>query len=97
MACIPKILEPVAYGAALAAGGIVCSHEEHDTTLVDALAYAGRPVVLMVGPEAGFAADELAQARASGVPIVSLGPTVLRTETAAIAAAALACAAVRRL
>lgn len=86
---VPTILEPVAYADALAAGAIVCSHEEHDASLVDALAAAGHPVTLLIGPEAGFGADELAAARAAACPIVSLGGTVLRTETAAIVAAAL--------
>lgn len=86
---IPTILEPVPYDAALAAGAIVCSHEEHDTPLASALAAAASPVTLLIGPEAGFSADELAEARAASSPIVSLGATVLRTETAAIVAAAL--------
>jgi 16S rRNA (uracil1498-N3)-methyltransferase len=46
-------------------------------------------VALMVGPEGGFSADEVEQACAAGFLPVSLGPRVLRTETAAIAAAAL--------
>ena len=86
---IPAILEPVELADALVHGAIVCSHEEHDTALVDALARTGTPVTLLIGPEAGFGADELAQARAASCPIVALGGTVLRTETAAIVAAAL--------
>jgi len=42
---------------------------------------------VVVGPEGGFTEAELADARASGLPPVSLGPTVLRVETAAIVAA----------
>lgn len=42
-----------------------------------------RPVVL-IGPEGGWSAEELA----CGLPTVGLGPTVLRAETAAVAAAA---------
>lgn len=87
---VPAILPPVAYADALAAGAVVCSHEAPDADLHAAFASAGRPLTLVIGPEAGFTADELAQARAAGVPIVSLGPTVLRTETAAIVAATLA-------
>jgi 16S rRNA (uracil1498-N3)-methyltransferase len=44
------------------------------------------PGLVVVGPEGGFAADEIPP----GVVRASLGPTVLRTETAAIAAAVLA-------
>lgn len=46
-----------------------------------------RPVVL-VGPEGGWSDEEAA----AGLPRVSLGPTVLRSETAAVAAATLLCA-----
>ncbi len=87
---VPAILAPVAFGDALTAAAVVCSHEQDDTAFAEAVARAGRPVALLIGPEAGFADDELAQARAAGVPIASLGPTVLRTETAAIVAATLA-------
>jgi len=44
---------------------------------------------LFVGPEGGWSADEVEAARAVGVVFLGLGPTLLRAETAAIAAAAL--------
>lgn len=45
-------------------------------------------VELAIGPEGGFSEAELARIRAAGVRSVSLGPRVLRTETAAPAAVA---------
>ena len=45
-------------------------------------------LVLAVGPEAGFAAEEEAQLERAGFVPVRLGPRVLRTETAALAALA---------
>lgn len=50
----------------------------------------GRPVgagdaLVLIGPEGGWSADELA----SGPPTVGLGPSVLRAETAAVAAGVL--------
>ena len=45
-------------------------------------------VQLVVGPEGGFSEIELGLARSHGVESVSLGPRVLRTETAAPAAVA---------
>ena len=45
-------------------------------------------VALLVGPEGGLHADELALAEASGFLPVSLGPTVLRADTAVVAALA---------
>lgn len=47
-------------------------------------------LTLLIGPEGGFTADEVEQAVADGVSLASLSRTILRTETAAIAAAAIA-------
>jgi 16S rRNA (uracil1498-N3)-methyltransferase len=46
-------------------------------------------VALMIGPEGGLSADEIAQAEKSGFLPIALGPRVLRTETAPVAAMAL--------
>jgi 16S rRNA (uracil1498-N3)-methyltransferase len=48
-----------------------------------------RPVVLLVGPEGGFTEAEVEHAVEAGGRRISLGPHILRTETAAIALAAL--------
>ncbi len=48
---------------------------------------------LAIGPEGGWAEDELALLKGSGWILASLGPTILRAETAAIAAAAIAISA----
>ena len=45
-------------------------------------------IALLAGPEGGLAADEERAARAAGFAPLSLGPRVLRTETAAVAALA---------
>ena len=60
--------------------------------------YAARPLAdapapraaldLLVGPEGGFAPEEIALAERAGMTAVRLGPRVLRTETAALAALA---------
>jgi 16S rRNA (uracil1498-N3)-methyltransferase len=46
------------------------------------------PVILLAGPEGGFTPEEEAAARRSGFEPLGLGPRVLRTETAAVAALA---------
>lgn len=46
-------------------------------------------VVLFIGPEGGFSADEVARLQAAGSKVVSLGDTILRTETAGVVASAL--------
>ena len=43
-------------------------------------------VALFIGPEGGFAPEEVEQARAAGVQIATLGPRILRTETAGLCA-----------
>ena len=46
-------------------------------------------IALMVGPEGGWAEEEVAEAQDEGFVAVSLGGRILRTETAAIAACAI--------
>ncbi|KAF0127433.1 MAG: hypothetical protein FD189_180 [Elusimicrobia bacterium] len=53
----------------------------------------GAEVLVFIGPEGGFSPDELDLAKRKGAEFFTLGPTVLRAETAAASAAAvLACA-----
>lgn len=55
-----------------------------------------RDVVLVVGPEGGVSADELATLAAAGATLVRLGDTVLRTSTAGPAAIAVVSTALGR-
>jgi 16S rRNA (uracil1498-N3)-methyltransferase len=55
------------------------------------LSQAGPPtgeIILLAGAESGFAQDEVALVQTRGFTAVSLGPRVLRTETAGLAAVA---------
>jgi 16S rRNA (uracil1498-N3)-methyltransferase len=45
---------------------------------------AATSVLVVIGPEGGFAADEVERARAAGATPISLGRRILRTETAAL-------------
>ncbi|MGA7751976.1 MAG: RsmE family RNA methyltransferase, partial [Candidatus Sulfotelmatobacter sp.] len=47
-------------------------------------------ILLAIGPEGGWTEDELQLFHESGWISASLGPTILRAETAAIAATAIA-------
>ena len=47
-----------------------------------------RPITLLIGPEGGFTADEVARAVGRGVVPARFGPRTLRTETAGLAAIA---------
>jgi 16S rRNA (uracil1498-N3)-methyltransferase len=47
------------------------------------------PGEVIIGPEGGFDADEVAQAKRAGLTFAGLGPRILRSEAVAIAAAAI--------
>ncbi len=61
------------------------------------LAQAHWPITLFIGPEGGFEPEEVALAREAGVHPVTLGPRILRTETAAIVMVTLVMAALGEL
>ena len=52
-------------------------------------ATAPAEIALAIGPEGGFTVEEAASAQAAGFFAVGLGPRILRTETAALAALAI--------
>lgn len=60
-------------------------HHRADTSLAD-LPTPDGPVILLIGPEGGLAPDEISAAQSAGYRPIRLGPRVLRTETAAVAA-----------
>jgi 16S rRNA (uracil1498-N3)-methyltransferase len=84
---LPEIEAPVALDDLLARPwpGLRLVPWEDETTHRFADLPAEAPsVVVVVGPEGGLEADEVARARVHGFTPVSLGPRILRAETAAI-------------
>lgn len=90
---VPDVADPLDYAMLLARFG------EYDAVLFawelapqvplsarlrDVLPPAGRALIV-VGPEGGFTHDEADAARENGAQLISLGPRILRTDTAAIA------------
>jgi 16S rRNA (uracil1498-N3)-methyltransferase len=71
--------------------------EEADRGLSDVLPATPAPVRLVVGPEGGFTEQEVSEAEGRGAVAASLGPGILRTETAAVVGAALVLARYGRL
>lgn len=90
----PEISDPIKLSDALdAIAGlrIVLAETEAQTRLGDALLSAtpGGEVILAIGPEGGWTLDELLLFDKSSWISASLGSTILRAETAAIAASAI--------
>lgn len=91
---LPRIEPPIALATALkkwAYGLLLIAYEGEEHTLLPTALRGSHHedrVTIAVGPEGGFAEDEVLVARATGYKPVSLGPWRLRSETAAIAALA---------
>lgn len=82
----PLALEAFCAHYAQAPWKIVCWEAELERSLSQVLARIDRgPVVILIGPEGGLAPQEVALSQTYGFLPVSLGATILRTETAAIA------------
>lgn len=69
--------------------GACLRKEERSLSLRAVLAQQRKPFVvsLFIGPEGGFTAQEVELARRYGIQPVTLGPRILRTETAGLVAA----------
>jgi 16S rRNA (uracil1498-N3)-methyltransferase len=91
MATTPQVLELI--------GEVDCTLvlDESATEPIPAeLAHGVKSVALIVGPEGGISAAERDSFRAAGAQFVRLGPTVLRTSTAGVVAAAVVLAGTTR-
>ena len=93
-ASAPEISDPLKLKEAAALPGslrILLSETETETMLADVLQsrFSHGDVVLALGPEGGWTDEELTLFRESGWISASLGSTILRAETAAIAATAI--------
>ena len=91
---LPELAEPVTLPALLAGWpegrSLYCCDETGGVPMLEAAAARPGPAAILIGPEGGFTADErqAIQSLAAAVP-VSLGPRILRADTAAAAAVAL--------
>jgi 16S rRNA (uracil1498-N3)-methyltransferase len=86
---VPEIAEPIKFGELLAMTGetkILLSEVEREVTLKGVLPPDAECVLLAFGPEGGWMEQELSAFREAGWKLASLGGTVLRAETAVIAA-----------
>ncbi|MGH9565230.1 MAG: RsmE family RNA methyltransferase, partial [Candidatus Angelobacter sp.] len=87
----PEIVSPVSLKTGLEINEdsrIVLSEIEQSVLLKAVLARSKPPLALAFGPEGGWSAEETEMFRSAGWQSASLGSTILRAETAAIAAVA---------
>lgn len=88
---VPRLHKPINIGSFLtsvvaAEGGLKCIlHPGPMTANSDALARPFDRATLLIGPEGGFSDKEISLAEQVGCQPLTLGPRVLRTETAPIA------------
>ncbi len=87
---IPRIMKPMPLTDWLSeyeGQGFVC--DPTASQRIDAYLAPDGPVSVLIGPEGGFTEGEVEQALAAEFQPLSLGPRILRTETAAVVAQAL--------
>lgn len=97
---IPELRPALSWGKALQDAGqghdlaLAAWEGEHSLRLRDALSglklQAAPRLAVLIGPEGGLSEGEIDAGRAAGVQAVSLGTRILRMETAAVVATALA-------
>ena len=89
---VPEVLEPQKLEKALAAWDsgralIYCDETAAVANPLQALAGLRAPAAVLIGPEGGFADEEKALLRSHAfVTAISLGPRIMRADTAAVAA-----------
>lgn len=83
----PEKLDKILDGWDPARRLVFCDEGGDAKPAIEALAGAGDPAAILIGPEGGFAPEERERLRGlSFVTPVSLGPRILRADTAAISA-----------
>lgn len=89
---VPQVLPPAPLKQALETaaeqGDILFFYEKGSFRFREALSAAGDRLFLFVGPEGGFEPEEAAWAQSLGARPITLGPRILRAETAPLAALA---------
>ena len=90
---VPEIADPAKLAEVIhkiSGAKILLAETEQEKTLKSQLQNVSQPVTLAFGPEGGWTEDEIRQFEAAGWAAATLGFTILRAETAIIAAVAVA-------
>lgn len=86
---VPIIEEPVTFEDAiknLSVPALICYEDERKTPLLSELNALGGEAAIFIGPEGGYAEEEVALAKKYNIRPVTLGQNILRAETAAAVA-----------
>jgi len=81
---VPGVAAPVPLREALEPSSVLLYERANGARLGSLLP----PDALVIGPEGGFSPAEVAAAEAAGCTVAGLGPRILRSESVALAAAA---------
>ena len=88
IAKIPQILPPVTFEQAiknLKISALICYEDEQKTHITEQIP-TGKDIALFIGPEGGYAQEEITLAKNNGIKVVTLGANILRAQTAAACA-----------
>lgn len=89
---VPEVAEPQPLAALTWSGVALVADPDGAASLTEALASPrlenGEDVTVITGPEGGFTAEELIGLKERGAVTITLGPRILRAETAPVALAA---------
>ena len=89
---IPMVSEPLSWKQALAqmnGENVITFYEGGGEPLNTLVSTETRQISIVIGPEGGFASEEVDQLRKQGAQIATLGKRILRCETAPLAALAI--------
>jgi 16S rRNA (uracil1498-N3)-methyltransferase len=81
---VPEVAAPVSFADAVASASVLLLERTGGPRLSELEA----PGSVVIGPEGGFTPDEVAAAKRARLALAGLGPRILRSETVAVAAAA---------
>ncbi len=85
---VPTVQDAVDYATALKMmenydTAYICYEDEHGL-VINKNAITGKKIAILVGPEGGIDESEAEAAKTAGIPCISLGKRILRTEDAAV-------------
>lgn len=84
----PQILQPMTFENAiknLKIPALICYEDEQKNHIIEKIE-AGKEIAIFIGPEGGYAKEEIELAKSCGVQTVTLGANILRAQTAAACA-----------